>query len=139
MKRRNLCLSKNLLQMKFMQKSRDRYEAETNESTQKNCITDQNVSSIRQDLIDLCRIEGDRYLATSSFIICENLRYGRMSFKGMNPEIEQLMRNKNLQENDSQNKNDDDEDLSDQERKYQTDISDIEMSKVFKKRKKLHH
>lgn len=117
MKRNGCGLSKNLLQMKFMQKSKENYEVEQRERA--------SYGQQSQELLKLCQEEGDKFLATNSFIFCENLQYGRMSFKGMNPEIEQLMRLKNPIA------------ASEQEIKTEpeADISDNEMVKIFKKRK----
>lgn len=128
MKRNHGGLSKNLLQMKFMQKSKENYEnAEIAEQQRKQ----HGQTSRQQELLELCQKEGDKFLATNSFIFCQNLEYGRMSFKGMNPEIEQLMRLKM-----KHNHNDDDESETNKTAKDEADVSDDEMTNVLKRRKK---
>lgn len=46
------------------------------------------------EIIDLLKKEGKRFLIEPSYAPCEQLVFGRMSFKGMNPEIEKLMEEK---------------------------------------------
>ena len=110
-------LSKNLLQMKFMQRTKANVERELNERNDNKLVG--------QELLEICRKEGDRYMTTNSFLFCENLRYGRMSYKGMNPEIERLMESKEAKHKrqlDDQSSN-------------EMEISNKEMAKVYKKLK----
>ncbi|KAJ2953604.1 hypothetical protein O0L34_g1210 [Tuta absoluta] len=77
-------LPKALLDMKFMRKTKERIEKELqntqdHDSLYSNIIT----SEMRQ--------ASGNFISESSFIFCENLIEGRLSFKGMNPEIERLM------------------------------------------------
>ncbi|GBM99585.1 hypothetical protein AVEN_167943-1 [Araneus ventricosus] len=77
-------LSSNVLEMKFMKKSKEKSEMEAEEEKRKIMFE----SEISDDLIkggDLCVME-------PSFVPCLQLLSGRFSFKGMNPEIEKLMR-----------------------------------------------
>ncbi|XP_055950262.1 M-phase phosphoprotein 6-like [Argiope bruennichi] len=77
-------LSSNVLEMKFMKKSKEKSELEAEEERRKIMFE----SEIPDALIrggDLCIIE-------PSFVPCLQLLNGRFSFKGMNPEIEKLMR-----------------------------------------------
>ncbi|XP_064610770.1 M-phase phosphoprotein 6-like [Liolophura sinensis] len=80
-------LSKNLLQMKFMRRSVIRIEKEQNEEEQRRVIDDEHWVL---DIPELQEKES-RYQLEPSYAPCENLVFGRMSFKGLNPEIEKLM------------------------------------------------
>lgn len=117
-KRKSVELSKNLLQMKFMQRTKE--NAERN-----NRNIDEQI--VGHEILDLCKKESDRFLTTNSFIFCENLKYGRMSFKNMNPEIERLMQSKIEKKIVDVDKQEDEEEPA--------DVSDLEMAKAFKKRK----
>src|SRR5689334_9985148 len=76
-------LSKNLLQMKFMQKTKDKSETDFEEQHNKSLLNEEYNESLRK--------EGQKYVMDNSYLYCERLIFGRMSFKGMNPEIEKLM------------------------------------------------
>ncbi|GAB6029243.1 M-phase phosphoprotein 6 [Chamberlinius hualienensis] len=73
-------LSKNVLAMKFMQKSKEKIE---NELERKRVF---------EDPMDQPKDNGGIvYLLESSYVPCEDLVFGRFSFKGQNPEIEKIM------------------------------------------------
>lgn len=77
-------LPKSVLDMKFMKKTRDRIEKERqntqdHDSMYSNIITNE------------MRQASGNFITESSFIFCDQLLDGRLSFKGMNPEIERLM------------------------------------------------
>ncbi|KAK3591348.1 hypothetical protein CHS0354_040309 [Potamilus streckersoni] len=83
-------LSKNVLQMKFMQRSVLRMEKEEIEEEAQKMIDEEHwVMAVPQ---------GDKQQRQSQYIVepsysrCEDLLFGRMSFKGCNPEIEKLMK-----------------------------------------------
>ncbi|CAH0726710.1 unnamed protein product, partial [Brenthis ino] len=112
-------LPKSVLDMKFMKKTKERIEKELentqdHESLYSNIITNE------------MRHATGNYISESSFIFCEDLMEGRVSFKGMNPEIERLM--------DFENKN---EDIDSE---MQKDVSDEILAKTMNnlnKRKQL--
>ncbi|XP_071317934.1 M-phase phosphoprotein 6 isoform X2 [Trachinotus anak] len=56
-----------------------------------------------------------------SFVPCEDLNYGRMSFKGFNPEVEKLMALMNPKDEEEK---EEEEEMS----RMQTDITDEEMA-----------
>lgn len=114
-------MSKNLLQMKFMQRAKADAEKEKAEQSSSN-VQD-------ADLLELCRKEGDRYLTTNSFLYCANLRYGRMSYKGMNPEIEKLMELKDPKNDRTSSANNDNDDIT------EVEFSNNEMAQNRKKMK----
>lgn len=118
MKRNSGGLSKNLLQMKFMQRTKENVEREK--------LEQDSYKSVDQEMLELCRNEGDKYMTTNSFLYCENLRFGRMSFKGMNPEIEKLMESKAPKKSSN---NSQEEDVT------ETDVSNAEMAQSRKRMK----
>ncbi|XP_069595266.1 M-phase phosphoprotein 6 [Ranitomeya imitator] len=80
-------LSKNLLRMKFMQRSLDPETKKQLEEEEKKIISDEHW------FLDLPELkEKESFIIEErSFLPCEDFLYGRMSFKGFNPEIEKLM------------------------------------------------
>lgn len=77
-------LPKSVLDMKFMKKTRERIEKEL-ENTQDH-------GSLYSSIItNEMRSASGNFISESSFIFCETMLEGRLSFKGMNPEIERLM------------------------------------------------
>ncbi|KAH3769096.1 M-phase phosphoprotein 6-like [Dreissena polymorpha] len=81
-------LSGNVLQMKFMKRSALRIEREKSEEERKQVIDDEHW------VLDLPVVEmkESNFIIEPSYVACENLVYGRMSFKGFNPEVEKLMK-----------------------------------------------
>lgn len=84
-------LSSNVLQMKFMKRSALRIEKEKSEEERQQDIDDEHWVL---DLPPIDKPEG-KYITEPSYERCENLMYGRMSFKGFNPEVEKLMTQNN--------------------------------------------
>ncbi|XP_028305712.1 M-phase phosphoprotein 6-like [Gouania willdenowi] len=80
-------LSKNLMRMKFMVRCLDVETKKQLEEDEKKIISDEHWYL---DLPDLTTME-NVIVEEKSFVPCEDLRYGRMSFKGFNPEVEKLM------------------------------------------------
>lgn len=83
-KKQKLQLPKSVLDMKFMKKSKDRIEKELadtqgHEDLYSNIITNE------------MRQATGNFIIEPSFMFCEDLMEGRVSFKGMNPEIERIM------------------------------------------------
>ncbi|XP_052060982.1 M-phase phosphoprotein 6-like [Mytilus californianus] len=81
-------LSKNVLQMKFMQRSALRIEKEKHEEEQKRVIDDEHW------VLDLpeTKQKESKFIAEPSIMRIENLKFGRFSFNGCNPEIEKMMK-----------------------------------------------
>lgn len=77
-------LPKSVLDMKFMRKTKDRIEKEL-ENTQGHDSLYSNI------ITEEMRHATGNYISESSFVFCEDLIEGRLSFKGMNPDIERLM------------------------------------------------
>lgn len=111
-------LSKNLLRMKFMQRCLDADTKKQLEEEERRIISDEHW------YLDLPELKARENLIVEeqSFVPCEELRFGRISFKGFNPEVEKLMALLNPRE-----ENEDEED-EEQRRKMQTDVTDEEMA-----------
>lgn len=86
-------LSSNVLQMKFMKRSALRIEKEKSEEEKQHIIDDIHW------VLDLPALEQkeNKFIVERSYERCEDLVYGRMSFKGFNPEVEKLMTAKNIE------------------------------------------
>ncbi|TWW76108.1 M-phase phosphoprotein 6 [Takifugu flavidus] len=108
-------LSKNLLRMKFMQRGLDAETKQQLEEDHKRIISDEHWYL---DLPEL-KARENLIIEEKSFVPCEDLIYGRMSFQGFNPEVEKLMALMN-----PKNKEEEEEDL----RQMQTDVTDEEMA-----------
>ncbi|XP_037109668.1 M-phase phosphoprotein 6 [Syngnathus acus] len=80
-------LSKNVLRMKFMQRGLD---AETKKQLQED---EKRIISDEHWYLDLPeqRTQENMIVEEKSFVPFEGLLYGRMSFRGFNPEVEKLM------------------------------------------------
>ncbi|KAM9351713.1 M-phase phosphoprotein 6 isoform 2-T2 [Symphorus nematophorus] len=100
-------LSKNLLRMKFMQRGLDAETKKQLEEDEKRIISDEHWYL---DLPEL-KAKENLIIEEKSFVPCEDLKYGRFSFKGFNPEVE-----------DEEDK--EEEDIS----RMQTDVTDEEMA-----------
>uniref|UniRef100_J3S4P4 M-phase phosphoprotein 6 n=1 Tax=Crotalus adamanteus TaxID=8729 RepID=J3S4P4_CROAD len=130
-------LSKNLLRMKFMQRGLDSETKKQLEEEEKKIISEEHWFLDRPELKEkesLIREE-------RSFVMCEDLLYGRMSFKGFNPEVEKLMVQMNSRyktEDPAEEKNAKEADVSDEEmaRRYDTLVGTI--GKKFLKKRDRH-
>lgn len=107
-------LSKKLLRMKFMHRRLDSETKKQLETEEKKIINEEHWYL---DLPELKEKESF-IIEEQSFLICEDL-YGRMSFQGFNPEVENLM----LQMN-AKNKAEEVEDET-----VELDVSDEEMAR----------
>ncbi|XP_074489416.1 M-phase phosphoprotein 6 [Sebastes fasciatus] len=80
-------LSRNVLRMKFMQRGLDAETKKQLEEDEKRIISDEHWYL---DLPEL-KAKENLIIEEKSFVPCEDLMYGRISFKGFNPEVEKLM------------------------------------------------
>ncbi|CAG2110380.1 unnamed protein product [Medioppia subpectinata] len=111
-------LSKNLMQMKFMQKTKNKLNSDNGSGG---------------DLFDRqynenILFDSQKYLINNSYVYCEGLVSGRMSFRGMNPEVEKLMQDLDRKSEDNGNEGmDESVDVSDREMgdRYSKFISDV--------------
>uniref|UniRef100_UPI00358E0F9E M-phase phosphoprotein 6 n=1 Tax=Myxine glutinosa TaxID=7769 RepID=UPI00358E0F9E len=115
--RRKMRLSNNLLKMKFMQRYLTEEAKQNLEQRERRIISDEHW------YLDLPELAKNETLCVEnvSFATCEQLLFGRMSFHGFNPEIEQLCKRLNTtQEIVSEEEDDEDN---------EKDISDAEMAR----------
>lgn len=111
-------LSKNLLRMKFMQRGLDSETKKQLEEEEKKIISEEHWYL---DLPELKEKES-LIIEEQSFLLCEDLLYGRMSFRGFNPEVEKLM----LQMNGKKKAAEEVE-----EEAVELDVSDEEMARRY--------
>uniref|UniRef100_A0A3Q4BRU1 Uncharacterized protein n=1 Tax=Mola mola TaxID=94237 RepID=A0A3Q4BRU1_MOLML len=109
-------LSKNLLRMKFMQRGLDAETKKQLEEDEKRIISDEHW------YLDLPepKAKENLIIEEKSFVPCEDLIYGRISFKGFNAEVEKLMA--------LMNPKDEDEEEEEEVSRMQTDVTDEEMA-----------
>ncbi|XP_057593428.1 M-phase phosphoprotein 6-like [Hippopotamus amphibius kiboko] len=110
-------LSKNLLHMKFMQRGLDLETKKQLEEEEKKIISEEHWYL---DLPEL-KEEESFIMEEQSLLLCEDFLYGRMSFRGFNPEVEKVM----LQMN-AKNKAEGVE-----EETVELDVSDEEMARRY--------
>ncbi|KAB0387526.1 hypothetical protein FD755_002482 [Muntiacus reevesi] len=123
-------LSKNLLRMKFMQRGLDSETKKQLEEEEKKIISEEHWYL---DLPELKEKESF-IIEEQSFLLCEDL-YGRMSFRGFNPEVEKLMFQMNAKNKAEVEEQAVDLDVSDEEmaRRYETLVGTI--GKKFAKKR----
>jgi len=94
-------LSKTLLQMKFMQKTASKLQQEVEEEEIGALEEQWVIESLPPEYLALMETletpeegtaEHELFEYTNSITVLEQLNFGRMSFQGMNPEVEILMR-----------------------------------------------
>ena len=104
-------LSKGILQMKFMQKTKEKCDKELEELEPQDVLDQHYNANLRK--------EGQKYVVDNSYLYVERLVFPRMSFKGMNPEIEKLMVEMNA----------DNSEVKDEKQSNETfDVNDEEMT-----------
>jgi len=77
-------LSKNLFNMKFMLRSKEKAEQKS--------LEEERSALFDHDVTEDMRKAGSKYIYESSYVVCEKLKFGRMSFRGFNTEVEKLMK-----------------------------------------------
>jgi len=101
-------LSKHLLEMKFMKRTKEKVVEEDEEDVRAKMFENEVTAAMKR---------GDRFRLESSYVPVEQLLFGRMAFKGMNAEIENMMMQQFDQEMES--------------RKGETEVSDVEMANRY--------
>ncbi|XP_046468922.1 M-phase phosphoprotein 6 [Neodiprion pinetum] len=76
-------LSKGILEMKFMKRTKEKVE--------KQLFQEEGKEYFGAQLTNHMKKGSDKFIIEPSFVFCEGLLDGRVSFRGMNPEIERLM------------------------------------------------
>ncbi|XP_056271980.1 M-phase phosphoprotein 6 [Pseudoliparis swirei] len=111
----NVKLSRNLLSMKFMQRGLDEEMKKQLEEDEKRIISDEHWYLELPEL----KAKENFVVEERSFVPCEELKFGRISFKGFNPEVEKLMLLMNPKE---------EEEEEEQESRMPADVTDEEMA-----------
>lgn len=104
-------LSKSTLDMKFMTRTKERVQKEQEDAEGRAMYSNEITEEMRKT--------GNIVFTETSMFHCKHLIEGRLSFGGMNPEIEKLMLN------DYATK------IFEAEKKKETDISDVQMAKDY--------
>lgn len=104
-------LSKTILDMKFMKRTKDRVQKEVEDAEGQAMYANQITEQMRKS--------GNIVFIETSIGNCKNLIDGRLSFGGMNPDVEKLMSDKYLKT------------LESEEKLKEKDITDIEMAKGY--------
>lgn len=104
-------LSKGVLDMKFMKKTRERVQKEAEDA--------EGQAMYSQEITEDMKKSGNIIFMDTSIMNCKDLVEGRLSFGGMNPEIERIMA-------ETYNKR-----LGEVEKLKEKDITDVEMAKGY--------
>lgn len=104
-------LSKSILEMKFMKKTKERVEKEEEDA--------EGHAMYSKEITEKMRNSGHLIFIESNISQCKDLLDGRLSFGGMNPEIEKLMSNDYVKKFEAS------------EKAKEKDVSDVEMAKGY--------
>nr|XP_023019506.1 M-phase phosphoprotein 6 [Leptinotarsa decemlineata] len=107
----NVKLSKGILDMKFMKKTKEKVEKEKDDL--------EGHIMYSSEITEEMRRSGNLVFVSTSMANIRTLVDGRLSFGGMNPEIEKLMAN------------DYGKQLEDEEKRKEKDITDVEMAEGY--------
>ncbi|KAL0128364.1 hypothetical protein PUN28_003567 [Cardiocondyla obscurior] len=113
MESKRTALSKSILEMKFMKRTKDKVEKEQ--------FQEEGEEYFDNELTSRMKKATGKFVMESSYIFCERLNDGRLSFQGMNPAIEKLMEAK---ENSKRGQ---------EEKKEEADVSDEQMTVQWQK------
>lgn len=81
--RHKIKLSKSILDMKFMKRTKEKVLKEEDDA--------QSRAMYSNEITEKMKKNESRFMIETSYMICEDLNEGRFSFRGMNPDIERLM------------------------------------------------
>lgn len=104
-------LSKQILDMKFMKRTKDRVRKEEEDAEGQAMYSNQITEQMRKS--------GNVVFIETSISNCKNLIDGRLSFGGMNPDIERLMSDKYVKA------------IEEAERSKEKDVQDIDMAQGY--------
>lgn len=104
-------LSKSILEMKFMKRTKEKVIKEEDAAEGR--------AMYLSEMTDKMLAGNSQFIIEPSYVPCENLKDGRVSFRGMNPEIERLLE---LEEREKQAKADND---------VKKDVTDAEMTEYY--------
>lgn len=101
-------LSKSILEMKFMSKTKEKVEKQMIEKEGEEYFCSQFAIKMSNKY--------DQFIIEPSFAVCEELIEGRLSFNGMNPELEKLLEEEEINKQ------------MELEKKLETDVTDEQMA-----------
>lgn len=104
-------LSKSILEMKFMKRTKEKVIKEEDAAEGR--------AMYLSEMTDKMLSGNSQFISEPSYVPCENLKDGRVSFRGMNPEIERLIE---LEEREKQAKAEND---------VKKDVTDAEMTEYY--------
>lgn len=104
-------LSKSILEMKFMKKTKEKVLKEQEDA--------EGQAMYRNEITEEMKKNGNIIFREASIAICKNLIDGRLSFGGMNPDVEKLMQN------------DYNKFFNEAERRKDKDVTDEQMAKEY--------
>ncbi|XP_063216060.1 M-phase phosphoprotein 6 [Bacillus rossius redtenbacheri] len=104
-------LSKAILDMKFMKRSKEKAQKEQDKEDSELMFSDVITDKLRQG--------ASKFLIERSYVPCEDLIVGRLSFQGMNPYIERIMQEE------------EEEKLRKLQPKLEADVSEEEMANRY--------
>ncbi|XP_055628171.1 M-phase phosphoprotein 6 isoform X2 [Toxorhynchites rutilus septentrionalis] len=114
-------LSKGILEMKFMSRTREKIEKEKDDAEGRALYSN--------EITDKMMHESSKFVIETSYVPCEDLIEGRVSYGGMNPEIERLME---LEKNkDLAAKIEKEQAEAAERQKMRKDVPDEEMAKFY--------
>ncbi|KXJ81189.1 hypothetical protein RP20_CCG021213 [Aedes albopictus] len=114
-------LSKGILEMKFMSRTREKLEKEKDDAEGRALYSN--------EFTDKMLHESSKYIIETSYVPCEDLIEGRISYGGMNPEIERLIeleKNKDLAEQVERERAE-----AAERQKMRKDVPDEEMAQFY--------
>ncbi|KFB47347.1 AGAP010538-PA-like protein [Anopheles sinensis] len=111
-------LSKGILQMKFMSRTKEKVEKEAD--------AEKGRALYASEITDKMLHESIKYILEPSYVPCENLIEGRVSYGGMNPEIERIIAIETGIDVSKQQREE-----AAKEAKMATDVPDVEMAKFY--------
>ncbi|CAD6999811.1 unnamed protein product [Ceratitis capitata] len=104
-------LSKGILEMKFMQRTKAKVDKEIEDAEGREMYS--------QEITQKMLHGNSNFIIEPSFMHCENLIEGRLSFRGMNPEIERLLELEQAER------------VANTQHEQKKEVSDKEMAKFF--------
>ncbi|KAK5647051.1 hypothetical protein RI129_005515 [Pyrocoelia pectoralis] len=108
--KKNAKLSRAVLDMKFMKRTKERVEKEKDDA--------EGEAMYANEITQAMRKSGNINLTEVSIATCKDLIEGRLSFNGMNPDIEKLMTDYHQK-------------FIKAEKTKETEVSDVEMAKSY--------
>ena len=87
-------LSKNVLEMKFMKRTKEKTEIE-HENEERQAMFASSITAAMKH-------QGSRFITEPSYVNIENLNFGRLAFHGMNPEIEKMAEDDRIQKEEAE-------------------------------------